>query len=329
MKSRIIKKVLRSKIYDWLESIEDEEVRAIASKNTIVTGGAIASMLLAEPVNDYDIYFRTRAATLAVAKYYIGRFKPKNRKGIVPDIYLANGEGLSLTSDADVSGDDNATRIKIVIKSAGIVSENGTEKPYEYFETLPEGEGGEYVGDIMSDPGEIQDTLDDTRAAIIANPVDDKPPYRPVFMSTNAITLANSIQLVIRFHGDPEAIHANYDYVHCTNYLTSWDNELVLRPAALEALLAKELRYVGSKYPVCSLFRLRKFIQRGWSVNAGQILKMAMQVSALNLTDPKVLEDQLTGVDAAYFTEVLARIKENNPERINTAYLIEIIDRMF
>ena len=148
-------------------------------------------------------------------------------------------------------------------------------------------------------------------------------------MSTNAITLSNRIQLVLRFYGEPDEIHENYDFVHCTNYWKSWDGELVLHQPALEALLARELRYVGSKYPVCSVIRLRKFIKRGWKVNAGQILKMCMQISALNLTDPEVLEDQLTGVDAAYFINVMEKLREKDPEKVNSAYLVEIIDRMF
>jgi 5,10-methenyltetrahydromethanopterin hydrogenase len=77
------------------------------------------------------------------------------------------------------------------------------------------------------------------------------------------------------------------------------------------------------------VIRLRKFIGRGWTVNAGQILKMLLQVSELDLTNPIVLEDQLTGVDAAYFCELIAKVKEKDPEKINSAYLIEIIDRMF
>jgi hypothetical protein len=103
----------------------------------------------------------------------------------------------------------------------------------------------------------------------------------------------------------------------------------MLRPGALEALLARELRYIGSKYPVCSLIRIRKFVGRGWSVNAGQILKACMQISKLDLGDVKVLEDQLTGVDAAYFCEVISKVKEKDPTKIDHAYLIEIIDRMF
>jgi hypothetical protein len=93
--------------------------------------------------------------------------------------------------------------------------------------------------------------------------------------------------------------------------------------------LARELRYVGSKYPICSVVRLRKFIERGWRVNAGQILKMAMQISELNLKDLNVLEDQLTGVDTAYFVQLIERLKEKDPEKVDAAYLVEIIDRIF
>jgi hypothetical protein len=42
-----------------------------------------------------------------------------------------------------------------------------------------------------------------------------------------------------------------------------------------------------------------------------------------------VLEDQLTGVDCAYFINVVNRLRSKDPEKVNTAYLIEIIDRMF
>lgn len=313
MKAKTIKKVLRGKVDEWLASIEDEAVREIASKNTIVTGGSIASMLLGEPVNDFDIYLRNHGAALVIAKYYVERFKPTNSRGIPCGIYV----------------DDTDGRIRVVIESAGIASEDGAEKPYEYFEGSPDARADGYVGEVMGDPGEIKDAYVETEALALETVDDGKPTYRPVFMSTNAITLSNRIQIVLRFFGEPDAIHENYDFVHCTNYWASWTNDLTLRPAALEALLSKELRYVGSKYPVCSVIRLRKFIKRDWTINAGQILKMMMQISDLNLTDPKVLEDQLTGVDSAYFIQLMAKLKENDPEKVNTAYLVEIIDRMF
>lgn len=312
MKAKTIKAVIRKKIDAWAASVDDPVVRKIIENNTIVTGGCIASMLLRETVNDFDVYFRTREATLAVAKYYVDRFSPQAKAGIPCSIFV---------------DDARQDRIRIVVKSAGIASAEGAEKPYEYFEAQPEGEGSRYVAEVMDDPGDIQDALEQTKDEIAE--VDRKPPYRPVFLSTNAITLSDRVQIVLRFFGEPDAIHENYDFVHCTNYWTSWDDALVLRPAALEALLAKELIYVGSRYPVCSVIRLRKFIKRGWTINAGQILKAVMQISALDLTNIEVLQDQLTGVDCAYFCEVISKLKEKDPTKVNAAYLIEIIDRMF
>lgn len=314
-KAKTIKTVIRKKVDAWLDSIEDQAVRDLAAKNTIITGGCIASMLLGEKVSDYDIYFRTRETAKAIADYYVARFDPKFKNGIPCKITV------------DTQKED---RIRIVIKSAGIASEDGTEKEYEYFESPAASQAEGYVGEIMPDKGEIEDTYEETeRAALETGDDDGKPKFRPVFMSTNAITLSHKVQLILRFYGSPDEIHTNYDFVHCTCYWQSWDSELVLRTAALEALLAKELRYVGSKYPICSLIRLRKFIRRGFTINAGQIIKMVMQVSELNLKDPNVLEDQLTGVDVAYFAEVIAKVRENDPEKVNAAYLIEIIDRMF
>lgn len=313
MKAKTIRAVLRKKIDEWIATIESEDLRKAVKRDTIVTGGAIASMLLQEDVNDYDVYFRTHATAKAVANYYVRRFHPKGRHGI----------------PCKISVEDDGARIRVVIKSSGIASEEGTEEPYQYFEARPEGEAEGYVASVMRDADEIEDTYQDTEAQALEAEDDGKPKYRPVFMSTNAITLSHRLQIVLRFHGEPDAIHENYDFVHCTNYWLSHDGSLTLRPDALEALLTKELRYVGSKYPICSIVRLRKFIKRGWSINAGQILKMCMQISELDLTKIEVLQDQLTGVDAAYFIEVIDRLKEKDPEKVNSAYLIEIIDRMF
>ncbi len=311
MKAKVIKSVLRKKIDSWIASIEDAELRNAARRDVIVTGGCIASMLLKEPVNDFDVYFKTRDTTKAVAAYYLKRFKPKNAAGIACEMYV------------DESKPD---RIRLVIKSAGIASEDGAETPYEYFEGAPDEAAGGYVAEVLGSPGDIEDAYQEAEGGALA--VEDTD-YRAVFMSTNAITLSGRLQIVLRFYGEPDELHENYDFVHCTNYWTSQDNQLVLRQAALESLLARELRYVGSKYPVCSVIRLRKFIKRNWTINAGQILKMMMQITDLDLHNPEVLEDQLTGVDSAYFIELMTKVKEKDPDKVNTAYLVEIIDRMF
>lgn len=311
MKKKNIKSVIHGKVNAWIKSVQDEELRKELQENIVVTGGCIASMLLGEDINDYDVYFRTYDSALKCAKYYIGIFNANNSAKHGED-----GKQVKVFLDHD----RDAGRIKIVVKSAGVATE-GQTTGYAYFEDpgIPDSASDEYIDKIMK---AAQNTESD-----------DKNKYRPVFLTDNAITLSDKIQLVIRFQGEPDEIHENYDFVHCMNYWSSWDNNLVLRQEALESLLAKDLQYHGSKYPICSMFRTRKFIQRGWTVNAGQILKMAMQISELDLTDLDVLEDQLVGVDTAYFVQLLSLIKadrQTNPDMtIDHCYVAKLIDKLF
>lgn len=288
MTRKTIKKILSGKLFKWTESITDENVRALVKKDAIVTGGAIASMLMNEDVKDFDIYFRTVETTLAVADYYVKLFNATHEE----DIKVLHEDG---------------DRVLIMIKSRGVAS------------AVPE---------VLDAP--FEDAVEELAQTESKT---EKPKYVPVFLSSNAITLSDKIQIVVRFSGEPEKIHENYDFVHCTNHYDFGKNELVLRPEALECILAKQLQYQGSKYPLCSIIRTRKFIKRGFNINAGQYLKMMFQLSQLDLTDVDVLEDQLVGVDSAYFGMLIAALRtklESDPGfKLDNLYLVSIIDRIF
>lgn len=152
--------------------------------------------------------------------------------------------------------------------------------------------------------------------------------YVPLYFSPNCISLSNKIQIVLRFSGDATTIHKNYDFVHATNYYTFKDG-LVTNKDALESLLTKQLKYQGSLYPLTSILRMKKFVKRNWNINAGEVLKIMFQISELDLHDPNVLEDQLIGIDVAYFPKVIEILRNVKIEKITSTYLNEIIDRVF
>ena len=262
---------MNDKFRNYLDSITDNDVRELVRKNSFVTGGAIASLLLNEKVNDYDIYFTNKDTVREVCNYYISKFKEKN----------------PFFNNIELSSEEEG-RIKIVVKSSGVAKD-----------------------DKISD--------------------EEKELYIPSFLSTNAITLTNKVQLITRFYGSPEDIHSNFDFLHCTCYWTPTDNSVVTSTEALECLLARELKYVGSKYPLASIIRSRKFLGRGFTIDAGQYLKMCLQLNDLDLTKLSVLEEQLTGVDAAYFSQMLACIKNEHitEGRVDNTYLMQLINRFF
>ncbi|HBJ1686100.1 TPA: hypothetical protein LA468_003318 [Clostridium botulinum] len=295
MNRKNIKSVLSKKFNEFCESIEDEKVKRSVRSHSIITGGCITSMLLGEEIHDFDIYFTNKETCLKVAEYYVQKFNETH-------------EGTNARVE------EKEERIKVFIQSEGVAGDDESEPDLIEYE----------------DYDEMQTNI--TPDSDLEN-IPQKPKYRPVYLSSNAITLSDKVQLIIRFYGNAEEIHGNYDFVHCTNYWTSGNNELVLRQGALEAILNKELKYVGSKYPLCSIIRTRKFINRGWKINAGQYLKMCMQLNEFNLKDIKVLEDQLVGVDSGYFAmliDTLQRKKENDPNfTIENDYVVSIINKIF
>lgn len=162
--------------------------------------------------------------------------------------------------------------------------------------------------------------------------IEDNTRYLPKVITCNAITLHDDIQLIIRFHGNVDEIHSNFDFVHATCYWTSWNERLISPNKALEAILSKQLIYNGSKYPFSSIIRTRKFIKRGWNISAGEYLKMSFQISDLDFTNVNVLADQLVGVDTIYFHELISKIandKGTNSINIDHMYIKDLVDEIF
>lgn len=288
-RQKTIVKVIKAKVNDWIKTIDNDDLKKVIRENYILTGGAITSMLLGEMPNDFDIYFKTPDSALQVANYYLNKIT-NNDSGLVSTI-----KAVSV---------DNAVRI--MIKSAGVVEGEDGLSGYRFFELCP--------------PEEMEKYFDKKK-------LKSKDKYGIALISTNAISLNDGIQVITRFVGDPTEIHKNYDFVHTTNFYTE-KTGLVLNQPALESIITKELKYVGSLYPLCSMFRTRKFIKRGWSITAGEMLKIAFDISQLDLTNPSVLREQLVGVDYAYFFQVL-NLLNNRSGNIDRTYLIEIINKVF
>ena len=322
MKKKTINAVITKKFDEWLGSIADEEVKKLVKKNTVITGGCIASMINNEKVSDYDVYFTNKETVLAVARYYIDRFKAL--KPDAPQIMI-------FTSD-DFTNKYSKLSMWYALQPDAVEKDDALADFYELnSQSKEEGRVFLYVANFRNVASEKEIDLEGCE-----NPLDEdvedkedkeKPKYRPVFFSSNAITLSDKLQIVTRFYGDAAQIHSNFDYVHATNYWTSEERKVTFNIEAYEACHNKELIYVGSKYPICSLFRMRKFISRGFTITAGEILKIAMNINEFDLTSVPVLRDQLIGVDSAYFNNLITAIKDK--ESIDRLYLTAIINKMF
>jgi hypothetical protein len=289
MQIKTIKKVISKKLESWLGSITDVKLRDEVRKNLVLSGGAITSLLQNLPVNDYDIYIQDIDVLIKLANYYC---PGKVLDGRLREQYIKND--VSNLGKAFNAVSENAVRLR-------------TLKPDQVKLDIPS------VGikkDLLCEEGK------------------EPAKYQVAFLSQNAISLTDDIQIVLRFSGTVEQIHKTFDFIHATNYYTFKDG-LVTNIAALESIITKTLKYQGSLYPITSIIRMKKFINRGWGVNAGEMLKTMFQISELDLKNPDVLEEQLIGVDIAYFAVLIDVLRGVNLESITATYLSTIIDKVF
>lgn len=305
---------------DQLDDFTADDKKAVrdfqrmVSDNVIVTGGAFTSMLMGEEPNDLDLYFKTREVARLVARFYVARMLSVGN--------MVNNDYCPTTEIIDT--DDG---ISVIVKSAGIAGDGVDLGKYQYFEAYPDAATDAFFSAYKKKTKKIDHELPENR-------------YQVAFLTSNAISLHGGIQMIMRFCGDVESIHSNFDFIHATNYWT-WEEGVVYNVEALAATHEKRLYYFGSKFPVASIFRLRKFIERGWRISAGEMLKIAYDVSKLDLDDVDTLRDQSMGMDSAYFRQVIELLQDRSNElqasgettsptkSVDRTYLFAVINEAF
>jgi len=294
MQVKTIEKTIQNKLNEWINSITDETLRKQIKDNCLLSGGSITSMLINTDINDYDIYIKDMEVLLSLTKYYTQGIDGIDiLDGRQKSVYLQ-----TIEENYDKEVDDISCARAVALRTLH------EDQIKLYFRA---NKGGVKVNEDKK--------LEDLH-------------YQPLFLSPNAISLSNQIQIVIRFHGDDVAIHKTFDFIHATNYFT-FKTGLVVNTDALLSILTKQLRYQGSFYPLTSIIHMKKFIKRGWNINAGEILKIMFQISELDLKNPDILEEQLIGVDVAYFGVLIEILRGVPTEKMTSAYLNVIIDKVF
>lgn len=338
MQRKTIEKVLSQKFNDWIKTIKDEKVKELVKRNSIITGGCITSMFLGEEVNDYDVYFTNRKTVIAVADYYVKLFNKKNKSRVAKLVTF--NEFNKILNVATTAMEDELVEEENQLLNLE-VEENKNQLSKEELKKLISEDDSKFESIDVEKEMEKEDgdriAIFIKSSGIAYEHTTSEKKYRPMYLTDNSITLSGEIQIIIRFWGNHEKIHENFDFSHCTNYWLSSNRKLYTNLEALECILSKTLFYRGSKYPLCSIIRTRKFINRGWKINAGQYLKMALQLNEMDLKEVTVLREQLIGVDVNYFNQLIESIEakstlnslNNLNEGIDTSYVIELINKIF
>lgn len=311
--------VLKRKLMSWASSVDDEIIKKIILKKTIITGGAIVSMIQNETPKDFDVYFEDYESCLKVANYYKDKF---NKKVCTKEVSVITSDGIEAAlASCPTDDSDRIESLEGIRRQLNFNEEDG-ERVYLWVQSTGLAKAEK---DTVDEDATFEDVYDSSHVDEAPEEVDR---YVVKYISCNAITLSDKLQIIVRFYGDPEKIHTTFDFIHTKAYYTAKDNTLVIPVEVYEAVANHVLLYTGSRYPIASVIRSRKFLKRGWTINAGQYLKMCYQISHLDLDDINVLQDQLVGVDSAFFMNLIDAL-HSNKENWGYDYLSTLIDRIF
>lgn len=125
--------------------------------------------------------------------------------------------------------------------------------------------------------------------------------YGIQFISESAITLFGDIQIVTSVCGTEAEILETFDFLHCKALYNLREDKVYIPDFVLKEIKEKQLIYTGNKYPLMALWRVRKFLMRGYNIDKLNLMQIARDISRLDLSNPKVYAEQSKGL---YPTEV-------------------------
>jgi len=129
-----------------------------------------------------------------------------------------------------------------------------------------------------------------------------------------------------------ENIIKQFDFTICMGAYDINKDEFILHDKFLEHLSRKELYYnIACKYPICSMYRVKKYLNKGYCISGIEMVKLALSINNLKMDNYKDLKKQLIGIDTMFLkdlTDVMMTSEYNN-KKYEFEQFIDFLDDYF
>lgn len=131
--------------------------------------------------------------------------------------------------------------------------------------------------------------------------------YAQTWSTNNACTLNHKetkkeIQVIYKFSGDPEFILSTFDFTIVQGAYCYAQAKFVLADRFLTDIASRRLIFTNtSRYPICALYRTKKYQARGYSLGGTTMVAIALAIHRLTIHTYADLKDQLMGIDTSIF----------------------------
>ena len=122
-----------------------------------------------------------------------------------------------------------------------------------------------------------------------------------------------TIQVVTAFTGTTDQIFNTFDFTICAGAYNFSKGDFELHPRFLPDIAKRTLVYMGgSRYPICALYRIAKYQERGYKCPGSTIMHLALATNALQINTYAELKKQLRGIDTLFLQGYLETMTETN-----------------
>jgi len=136
--------------------------------------------------------------------------------------------------------------------------------------------------------------------------------FKLLFKSDNALSYKRdnvNIQLIKKIYGKPEDIINQFDYTICMGAYDFSSRKFIFNEHFLQHNAQRQLIFnINAKYPICSLYRMLKYIKRGYIISGGEIIKLSLCVNNLKMETFADLKEQLEGIDTMFLKDLTDRL---------------------
>lgn len=133
--------------------------------------------------------------------------------------------------------------------------------------------------------------------------------YETSFLSPRAISFEDSYLQLIRHTDyiieDPNVLIKGFDFRCCAIIYDFETEQLHMLKETYGDILSRTLTINNSniKYPIVTLNRVRKYTDKGFTINGTELIKLALIINSIKMKNYADLKDQLQGIDTQFLYE--------------------------
>lgn len=111
------------------------------------------------------------------------------------------------------------------------------------------------------------------------------------------------VQLIRVLTGEPNEVISTFDFTICQGAFDGED--FYLSGSFFQHLAQRKLVFnIKAEYPLCSLYRARKFITRGFSLSGIEAIKLGLKLNSIQIKTYADLRKQLMGIDTLFLADL-------------------------